>query len=463
MPNYYGVQNFKSSKDGQDKKSVYEFSAQKDFDIWMQSDMTQYVPGGVDKQYSRQKISEKEALKAKEAGTQFTKFAPYKPFDNSGAYLHIKHPDPKHADNFGIVVRFDDKKQLSEFMGRNKDYYGENAKELKNTDRRVVSGNVNGAVLKFSNDKQFDSTVKMACKSYPQLDPSRNHLAMISQRDTHKAPEVYSFDTKSYRDYFVSKINSKKDLPIVAGKLANFHPIAIDHATKGKILSGNLSEHFAHKDQYLSLNNSSHHSLSSVASKEVISQKDFSDAIKAGQKDFTSKDLRGIDLSGHSLKGLDFSNSSFAGQNLDGLDFSKITAHGADFSKCTLNGTRFDGALLQAASFKNTNGNKVPVSFKGADLSTADMKYMNMPEADLADTKMVRTNFYKSNLPGSSLLGAKTDGAEFNSVNLANSKLDSNLANHAGASFQGAYLKGTALENSPLNKPQPAQQAARAM
>jgi len=468
MTNYFGTQAFSTSDPKKDKKIVYSFQSNKDRDIWLQADMSPFAPGGIDKKHHRSAVNAKQADKLMKEGAQAKDFKSQKDFVIAGSYGHIKHPDPKYKDNFGVVIRFDNTKQLAEFSKRNADYYkDDNGKPtfstLKNTDKRVVAANVNGAALKFTDDKQFDSRVKMALKAYPQLDPSRNHLVMISQKKDFSKPELYSFNSKSYRDYFVDKINGKKSLPIVAGKMANFHPIAIDHATKGKILSGTLSEHFQHKDQYLSMNNANDKALSSVASKEMISQKDFSERANAGVKDFTSKDLRGIDFSGINLKGMDFSNSSFAGQNLDGVDFSNTTAKGADFSKTSLNGAKFDKAILRESNFKNATAKTAAVSFNASDLVSADMKYMDTPKSDLRDSKLVRANLYKSNLKDAATVGANLNGTGLNACNLEGAKMDQNMGAYKGASFTGANLKGTALESSPLNAPKKDQGAAKAM
>ncbi len=462
---FFGTQFFKTSDEKQDKQIIYKFSSKKDLEVWKNSDMTPYVPGGVDKKYSRQAQTAKQAEKAVKAGAKDVEFKS-SDFAISGAHAHIKHTDPKNRDHFGVVVRFENKKQLAEFQKRNASYYKDNLRSLKNTDNRVIAANVNGATLNFTNDKRFDSQVKMALASYHKLDPSRNHLAMISQKGDkdgkgkYAKPEVYSFDTKSYRDYFVNKINGANKLPIVASKLQNFHPIAVDKATKDMILQGTLSDHFQHKDEYLSINNSNHKSLSSVASKQMISQKEFDKQAQAGDKDFTSKDLRGVDFRGHNLKGMDFSNSSFQGQKLDGLDFTNVKATRADFSKTSLNGTKFDGAALQNASFKNANAKIAAVSFKSADLSNADMKYMDVPKADMRDSMLTRANMYKSNMKEAATLGAKVGGTEMNFTNLEGAKMDNNFAGYKGTSFTGANLKGTSLENTPLAQPQKQTQAA---
>lgn len=451
MARYFGVQSFKTSDEQKDKKVIYEFTSKKDFDLWQKSDMMQFVPGGIDDVYKRSKLSEKQAMQAEKSGELVTEFKPFKEIDMKGAFLHIKHPNPEHKDNFGVVIRFDDKRMLDNFLKRQGDYYKDNAVRLKNKDPRQIAATVNGAFMKFQHDKQFDASVKMACKNFNQLDPTRNHLAMISQKDWSK-PEVYSFSAKSLRDHFVKKVNSSGKLPIKAGKLKNFHPIAIDHAAKGKILTGTLNDHFKHMSEYLAMNNASEVSKMAVSNKKMISQPEFDKALSEGKKDFKNLDMRSVDLNGHSLTGMDFSGSTFAGQNLDGIKFDGAKANRADFKKCSLNGTSFVQADLQGADFKNSQAPSASVNFKGSNLAEADMKYMKVPGADMEAANLVRSNFYKSELKGANLLNVKDQGAQFNHANMEGAKIDGNQHKHKGASFTGVNLKGTSLEQTPLNQ-----------
>jgi uncharacterized protein YjbI with pentapeptide repeats len=451
MARIFGEQSFKTNDEEKDKRVIYEFASKQDFDLWQKSDMMQFTPGGIDDAFKRQKLSEKEAKKAEKAGGQVTEFKPFKEIDMKGSYLHIKHPDPKHEKNFGVVIRFDDKKMLDNFLKRNGDYYKDNAKRLKSGDKRQVAATVNGAFLKYQHDKQFDATVKMACKNYNQLDPSRNHLAMVSQKDWSK-PEVYSFSTKSFRDHFVQRVNQSEKLPIKAGKLKNFHPIAIDHAAKGKILTGTLNDHFKHMSEYLAMNNASDISKTAVSNKKLVSQPEFDKALSEGKKEFKNLDMRSVNLNGHSLSGMDFSGSTFAGQNLDGIKFDGAKAAGADFKKCSLNGTSFVQTDLKGADFKNSFALSAKVNFKGSNLAEADLKYMKAPGADLESANLVRSNLYKAELKGANLLGVKDQGAQFNHANMEGAKIDGNQHKHKGASFTGVNLKGTSLEQTPLNQ-----------
>ena len=452
MARIFGIQSFKTSEEEKDKRVIYEFSSKRDFDLWQKSDMMQFKSGQVDKAHTRQSLLEKKALAAEKSGEKITRFESFKGKDDQAAFIHIKHPDPKYQDNFGVVVRFDDARMMAGFLERNADYYKGNIAKLKKTDTRAIAAQVNGAFLKYDLDKRTDSLVKMACKNFNQLDPARNHLAMVTQKDWSK-PEVYAFDTKSFRDYFVKKINTSEKLPIKAGKLQNFHPIAIDHAAKGKILKGTLNDHFKHMSEYLAMNNASDISKLASANKKMISQPEFDKAISEGKKEFKNLDMRSVNLNGQTLNGMDFSGSTFAGQNLDGIKFDGARAAGADFKKCSLNGASFVQADLQGADFKNTFAPSAQVNFKGSNLAEADMKYMKAPGADLESANLVRSNLYKAELKGANLLGVKDQGAQFNHANLEGAKIDGNQHKHKGASFTGVNLKGTSLEQTPLNQP----------
>lgn len=483
MADFFGTQSFKTADPDKDKQVIYKFSSKKDQQIWMQADMSQYSPTPVDKAYQRQSVTKAAAKKAVEKGAEEKEFKTKDDFSISGAYLHIKHMDDKYQHHFGVVVKFESDQQLKGFMERNGSYYGENAVKLKTSDPRVIAANVNGAaMLHNSNDTDhaFDTRVKMALSVYPQLDPSKHHLVMISQKGDEKKdvkpfskPEVYSFSTKSFRDFFVSRINGAKSLPIRSDKLANFHPIAIDHAIKGKMLEGTLSEHFQHKDQYLSMHNASDKRLP-AASKQTISQDVFIKSIQDGNKDFSSLDLRAVNFkeaalrfnldksNNSSFKGFDFSNSSFSGSNLNAVNFSGITAKGADFSKCDIAGSKFDGADISASSFRNAANKGTAASFKAANLNNADFKYAQLPASDLRDANLIRANFYKSNLKEAIVVGAKLNGTEFNQANMENAHMDKSLSSYKGTAFMGTNLKGTGLEDK-LGKAKEQQPAAKAM
>ncbi|MBU2645535.1 pentapeptide repeat-containing protein [bacterium] len=483
MAKFFGTQSFKTSDPDKDKQVIYKFTSKKDQQIWMQADMSPYSPTPVDKTYQRQSVTRAAANKAVEKGAEEKEFKTKDDFTISGAYLHIKHMDDKYQHHFGVVARFENDQQLKGFMERNASYYGENAQTLKTSDPRVVAANVNGAAMLYNPneaDNAFDTRVKMALSVYPQLDPSKHHLVMISQKGDEKKdvkpfskPELYSFSTKSYRDFFVSRINGAKNLPIRADKLANFHPIAIDHAIKGKMLEGTLNEHFQHKDQYLSMHNASEKRLP-AASRQTINQDEFIKSIQDGNRDFSSLDLRAINfkevalrfnldkLNNSSFKGFDFSNASFSGNNLNSVNFSGITAKGADFSKCDIAGSKFDGADISESSFRNASAKVAPASFKAANLNNSDFKYAQIPASDLRDANLVRANFYKSNLKESITVGAKLNGAEFNQANMENAHMDKSLSSYKGTAFVGTNLKGTGLEDK-LGTVKEQQPAAKAM
>jgi uncharacterized protein YjbI with pentapeptide repeats len=458
MARYFGVQSFKTSNEEKDVRIFYQFGSKKDLVIWLKSDMSQFTAEQIEPSYQRQKISRKQAKKAEKSGEKFFEFKPFKQTDLKGQFLHIKHPEPKYDKNFGVVIRFDDKRMLNNFLKRHRDYYKGNAKRLKASDSRVVAATVNGAFMKFKHDKQFDTSLKMALKNFNQLDPSRNHLALISQKDWSE-PEVYSFTKKSARDHFVdNRAITYGMLPIKASKLNNFHPIAIDHAAKGKILTGNWGDHFNHMGEYLDRNNPDKISKPFVSNKKLITQMDYDKSIGEGKKDFKNLDMRSVDLNGHSLTGMDFSGSTFAGQNLDGVKFDGVKAAGADFKKCSLNGTSFVQADLQGADFKNSSATQQPTNFHGANLSQAGFKYCDLPGADFKSAILAESNFLISNLEVADLSGAILDKANFTGVSLQGAKIDLKSTSRL-PNFKAANLKGTTLENTRHHRPQTQQSA----
>ena len=484
---YFGKQSFVSK----DKTSTtfYAFVKKEEFDDWLKSDIKAF-DSGAKKSQRRLKTTEKAFFKHLESGGSYKAFEPrptkeelakkfpdmkvthfdsnnsfsIKKPDQGTSFIHISHPDYKK--DFGVVIQFKNDTLKADFLKQHGAEYKGNIKELQATDPRVITAAAHRLFLKHKEkDPDFNITLKSALKNYPQLNPANKHLAVIFQKDF-SIPEVYSFEIKPFRDKFVATLKNKaknENLPIITGKLANFHPIAIDRATKGLILEGNLTDHFRHMKEYLSHHNSK--DFKPDTKMEKMTTQSFKESLMNQIPDapeplsvpvFKNKDLRSVDFNDSELKGdirrICFENCSFKGKDLTGVDFRFSVGSKNDFSGTNLSKSGFGDTQFKNCDFKNSHSKDGPADFSNSKLMECDFKYSNHKGIEFSDSKISRSNFYKSELSGGNFERSSLSGSDFNQTNLSKARFDSiAMSKIDGTTFKGANLKNTSLSGSKLD------------
>ena len=115
----------------------------------------------------------------------------------------------------------------------------------------------------------------------------------------------------------------------------------------------------------------------------------------AGQRQFHSVNLRGIDLQGVNLSEIDFYNADLTGADLND----------ANLSKANLRGTK-----LVRASFTNANLSELKdchsLNLSWADLSGADLSQANLDGANLKRADLTGVNIYGATFTNADLTGA---------------------------------------------------------
>lgn len=474
MAAFFGKQTFLNTDHtgkSSEVTSFYKFADKASFESWQKSDLTVYQ-ADVDKKFTRTKATQKQFDDAVKNDGKFKDYSGENGFrvqsvDEKGSYVHLKSPNEKYANDFGLVIKFQNPDTKKAFMKEHGDFYKANMKDLTTKDPRVIAANTNNLFLYIS-EKQKNPTmlINTALKNYPQLNPARKHLVYISQKDF-KKPEIYSFGSKNERRKFLDHVKKgikNKNLPIHVSIGKNFSPIVIDHAAKGKILEGSLSKHFDHMREYLQF----HNGKDITPSKEKLDTKGLIDTIEKMRNDpaverplIENKDLRAVDFSKVDLKGVDLAYNNLSGQNLAGIDLSGSHLKKNNFSGSDLSAAKFEGAVLEGNNFKNITSLRAHVSFKGTKDMGSDFKYSSMFDASFQDAQFSRTNFYSSHLIRADFIGASMKGVDFNKSDLNCAKFDHNLDKIETSQFKGSNLNRTSIEGTHLDKGQKA--AAQAM
>jgi uncharacterized protein YjbI with pentapeptide repeats len=208
----------------------------------------------------------------------------------------------------------------------------------------------------------------------------------------------------------------------------------------------------------------------------------------AGERNFSSNDLSGINLYGSPGKEIDLSEADFSSANLEDAILSHVKLDNTNFSDANLRNAQLSGKINDA-NFSRANliNSRIGASqinrvkFIGADLTNADFganlsghTSLDFREADCTNTKLTcnlreadfqganikhaifhlqnlhwyRANLSRANLSGLDLSGQDFLSLEMNGVNLSGSNLaDANLrsVNLEGADLRGANLKGADL------------------
>lgn len=131
----------------------------------------------------------------------------------------------------------------------------------------------------------------------------------------------------------------------------------------------------------------------------------------AGDRNFQSCDLRGIQLAGANLP-----DANLIGALLNGADLQDALLDGiklviADLSQAQLSGASLKKAKLMGAILRDAQLNR-------ADLSRADLSDADLRNAQLVRTKLVGTNLSAADLSSADLTGANLEGADLSDVNL---------------------------------------------
>jgi uncharacterized protein YjbI with pentapeptide repeats len=167
----------------------------------------------------------------------------------------------------------------------------------------------------------------------------------------------------------------------------------------------------------------------------------------------------------------DLTGRDFSGKNLDGVDFTHAKLRGANFSGASLKGAEFDhadceeanfaGAALDRASFQETRCRAANFT----DASAVDARFVktDLSAASAARLAADRAEWDEAALPGASLRGARlqggliknlsasgldAEGADFSDANCMD--CDFSGANFRGANWKTALISGARLEGADL-------------
>lgn len=126
----------------------------------------------------------------------------------------------------------------------------------------------------------------------------------------------------------------------------------------------------------------------------------------AGDRNFQSCDLRGIQLAGANLQ-----DANLIGALLNGADLRDALLDGIKLVIADLSGADLSGASLKKAKLMGTILQDTQLN--GADLSRADLS-----DADLRNAQLVGANLSAADLSGADLTGANLANAKLSDVNL---------------------------------------------
>lgn len=198
---------------------------------------------------------------------------------------------------------------------------------------------------------------------------------------------------------------------------------------------------------------------------------DVESAVRAGERDFSERDLDGALLAGAnldgtsfvraSLKGVDMSHASLHEANLEDADLRqanlsdsalehanlhRVMAAGCAFVGARLGKARLVDGRFQSASFCGANLSQADIS--AADCSSADFTGANAKEATFARAKLRAATFACARLEEANFKDADLRGARFEDANLSCADLSG--AELSGACFARANLSGARLSGGEL-------------
>jgi uncharacterized protein YjbI with pentapeptide repeats len=165
---------------------------------------------------------------------------------------------------------------------------------------------------------------------------------------------------------------------------------------------------------------------------------------QAGERDFTSSDLHGVNLSKAflpnvilnganlsraNLRGADLRGAQLRKTNLDGADMYGAILDEANLEEASLEGALLDGVSAQSANFRRAG-------LREAHLSAARMQQVDFRGADLQGANLLKANLRRARLEQSQMMGASFEETDLTSARLEGSDI-------SGATFRGANLDGT--------------------
>lgn len=250
MPSvYWGKQTFDSEK-GEVTK-FYRFDKKIEYEYWKLSDIEQFRKNKV-KHLERKTPTEKEVKDFFASKGELSEKMTLSSIKLNKSYLHIKDPRYKTDRRFGIVVAFEDKKEMQAFIKENEERFPKLMTPIKKAnDKRIICANANGLAMMHRRSKDNEVFVKaigLAFKHYQQLDPTTNHFAFVSKSDF-SHPQIIHFSCKRKRDLFTQAGRNSKYNTIVRN-IGNFNPIVIQQVGLEITQKGNLKEHLQFLKKY---------------------------------------------------------------------------------------------------------------------------------------------------------------------------------------------------------------------
>ena len=161
-------------------------------------------------------------------------------------------------------------------------------------------------------------------------------------------------------------------------------------------------------------------------------------------RNFSGRDLSGLDLSGMDLSGADFSGAS-----LDGVQFKNATLRQADFSRASLEQADFSNAALTEASFFEadlTAAVVISADLSRANLQRAIMAHVKATKANLTQADLSEANLEAGQLEYAILHEIKANGADFSFAVLTGADL--RKARISSALFDGTVLTSADLSDA---------------
>ena len=120
----------------------------------------------------------------------------------------------------------------------------------------------------------------------------------------------------------------------------------------------------------------------------IISGQDFTNA-NLSRVDFSSSDLRDVNVAGADVSKSNLVRSSLKGAQGQGADFSNVVAARTDFSQADFSKADFSKAETTRVDFSQTN-------LSGSDLSKAEFPRAKFEDADLTGVNFDNTNLARS-------------------------------------------------------------------
>jgi uncharacterized protein YjbI with pentapeptide repeats len=186
---------------------------------------------------------------------------------------------------------------------------------------------------------------------------------------------------------------------------------------------------------------------------EPYTKQDIHDFLKDGQS------LEYADLSGSKLIGIHLPKISFKGASLQGADLRYANLAGTIFEEANLQGTDLTGAKLTGADLSGAN-------LEGAILDNANLVRANLTKACFKDAKLVHTSMRAATLSqtdftGADLRGVNLSGAKecltatFDNADLRDARFDYTQLDKVDLEKAGAKVYGNeqGLKNYVLNNP----------